>query len=505
MVVIEIDIKSYGWKGREKLEQQSYLKEITPVIKFHFRRAVEATLADRPNDPIRYISTQLAKHVDRNGYFDDDESVHRGIETGARNRQGVLLKQPRPLMCLDFNSTFCQDILPFVTSIGSRGRSSFIMSTLLDPTIESLRDYVYSQNSATRKAKKLLLDKLDAGPPTSRTGYLKSLEELIGPNKLQTSSRREWMLEWRQMYMEYQNMEIAKKTKITVSSSTVENNGDMADMKECVDSDNYDWEEIESEFEEMFEPSIVWRTEQGWERDAAEAYTWLSSIEARNPMGRALRECSSRYAKSTYALNRALGQRKAACPDKLPPMAYRNLKGYGSLCDDDEKWAQIEEPDPNGFRGLTTTVLCRPVWGGNYFNAQGFVAQGSSKPFEESPIVRFLSEDDDEHGFHSGLSVYTTSTAFPPNTLFALKRVYEPGTWDGPGGIRINQRLLEVTATYRLNKSDSSDERATGGPKLCGDIVMLSYASRRTYIRGLSDVLDKPLLTMEQEWSRNMS
>jgi hypothetical protein len=445
MVLIEISIHNRDWSDNEG--QSSYLKEIIPSIQLHLKRAIEATVVDQPNDPVRFISSYLGEHADEDYHGQHDENETKGIS---------------------LKSFFC-----FRSNDDVKAPSS-----LNFPTVESLRQHIYSQSISSQKASDLLLRKLPAGPPTSRTGYLKSMEEIIGPNPLQSTSRKEWMMEWRQMYAEHKK----------------------------IDSNDIDWNVIEFQMEKTFKRSISIRMGSGWDRDTAEAFTWLSSIESRNPMGKALGECSSRYSKCTYALIRALGCIKALHKESPPPPpGYRHLYGEGSLSEADEKWADIEKTDANGFKGLTANVFCRPIWKEKHFCNEGYCTrnENGTQSFVDSPIVRFLSEDDDEHGMHSGLHVSKNSTAFPPNTLFCLKNVYAPGEWMAPGGCYPNQRLLEVTATYRLSKVDVLELGASA--KLCGDMMTLSYASRKTYIRGLSDILDKPLLTMEQEWSRKNS
>ena len=62
--------------------------------------------------------------------------------------------------------------------------------------------------------------------------------------------------------------------------------------------------------------------------------------------------------------------------------------------------------------------------------------------------------------------------------------------------IRPNCRLLLVTATYKF------PEIPEIGAKMCDDVVSLAYGSRQTYIAGLNDILNKPILTMQLEWQR---
>ena len=65
-------------------------------------------------------------------------------------------------------------------------------------------------------------------------------------------------------------------------------------------------------------------------------------------------------------------------------------------------------------------------------------------------VVGFESRLFDEDGMHSAVILECDSRgAFPPNTLFCLKRIVQPGEWVAPGGVRPMQRLLVVTATFR--------------------------------------------------------
>jgi len=146
----------------------------------------------------------------------------------------------------------------------------------------------------------------------------------------------------------------------------------------------------------------------------------------------------------------------------------------------------------------------RPVHETRYFDDRGFLAQvdkGRNEPVL-SDVVGFVNAPTDEHGFHAGLEVGRSSIAFPPNTLFRLKQVVAPGEWTAPGGARPQQRLLVVTSTFRL-----PDAKVEGGgaSKVCDAPSTLSYGAREMYVRGLSDVLDKPLLSIEDEWTRPVS
>jgi len=105
------------------------------------------------------------------------------------------------------------------------------------------------------------------------------------------------------------------------------------------------------------------------------------------------------------------------------------------------------------------------------------------------------------------------SGAFPPNTLFKLKSVNEKGFFpEDQNGQRIKvkgiqkqlfvqRRLLTVTATYLLLPELGTD--AFGFTKHCVSISTLVYGTRAAYILGNDEILGKPVLTMEQECTRD--
>ena len=120
---------------------------------------------------------------------------------------------------------------------------------------------------------------------------------------------------------------------------------------------------------------------------------------------------------------------------------------------------------------------------------------------QDSPIVCFESRPDDEHGAHSAVETSHGCGGFPPNTLFRLKEVKAAGTWEAPGGCRPQQRLLVVTATYQPPR-EGYVPRDSGGSKMCGSAVTLSYKTRDAFLKGLDDLIAKPALTMKDEFTR---
>lgn len=370
------------------------------------------------------------------------------------------------------------------------------------PCIGSLRRFVCESEEIAQEARRRLSSLQDSGHSTSRAGYLKALSEIIGPDPRpsgwqanDTSWQASWRDDWRRMYAEYEG----------ISEEPAEG-----------------WAAVEDAQATKFAKSIRRRVDQeGWSLGAATTYTWLSAVSARNPMARAMLERSAEYATATYALYSSL----ARCPPRPPscdgePSAYRNLTGLGSLVESDPAWARLETPDNYGFCGLTSAALVRPTFDERYFDERGFLAQTTKggwraadapsmaemKSYENeyvpSDIVGFVNEATDEHGIHAALEVGKTSAAFPPNTLFRLKKILAPGEWVAPGGVRPRQRLLVVTCTFRLSAETNEDG---GSSKVCDAPTTLTYGAREMYVHGLSDVLDKPLLSLKEEWTRPMS
>ena len=117
-----------------------------------------------------------------------------------------------------------------------------------------------------------------------------------------------------------------------------------------------------------------------------------------------------------------------------------------------------------------------------------------------------------------GQATLTTSAkngAFPPNTQFQLKEIKEAGDWeapsDGKGGAPVKpmQRLLVVTCTYQLPKTDATgkiaQQLASYAPKMCCGAATMGFGRREAFIAGLDGLTARPLLTMAEEFDRDLS
>ena len=376
--------------------------------------------------------------------------------------------------------------------------------------------------------------------PTSRAGYLSSLRELIG----RPPTDRTWTEEWEQM------------TKEWLTKCRGNNHWKAAEQLQ------YESYATLRQKQQYCEEIQSLQVKRGWHQKNAEAWVMLSL--RRDVIAQALRERDSRYAASTYAICEALAASarlrtsvlkesgredsmreqgttipaitapSSSCHGDdeawLPLPLYRHLKGKHSLEAGDPSWGTIERPNANGFQGFTSCALTRASNGPNYFTPKGFreVIADPEDPEKitfkprDSPIVRFESQPDDEMGLHSALIFHEddqkVSGAFPPNTLFRLREVKEPGDWEVEGcrvdkglesrpeggKVKPQQKLLIVTATHRPAEGDAHELAALSGSKMSQPAITLRYATRESFIHGLDDILSHPVLTLAQEFDRDI-
>jgi len=68
--------------------------------------------------------------------------------------------------------------------------------------------------------------------------------------------------------------------------------------------------------------------------------------------------------------------------------------------------------------------------------------------------------------------------------------------------VRPRVKLIVVSATFRPPRT-RADGAGSGGGKLCGSTTTLTYGDRAAFVRGLDDILAKPILNMEGEFARD--
>ena len=64
MQVLEIEIE---FSKGEITKEQRYLNTIIPALQFHLKNAIECALRKQVDDPIRYLSSRLARYADDGG------------------------------------------------------------------------------------------------------------------------------------------------------------------------------------------------------------------------------------------------------------------------------------------------------------------------------------------------------------------------------------------------------------------------------------------------------
>ena len=88
----------------------------------------------------------------------------------------------------------------------------------------------------------------------------------------------------------------------------------------------------------------------------------------------------------------------------------------------------------------------------------------------ECDVIAFESLPSDDTGMHSAVLCENDERgAFPPNTLFRLKKIHAPGTWAAPGGHYPQQRLLIMTATYRAPSAGIEQ-----GEQVCPPVALIA-------------------------------
>ena len=387
--------------------------------------------------------------------------------------------------------------------------------------LKVLRKDLMEAQQKVDSIKVLLNEKLPTEAKTSRAGYLRTLPELIGP-----PPQRKWQDEWVQLKAESYRLSGQGEGSVEADEAYVReyDNFDKFVSQEWVQADTYALEQM------------------GWTHERAECYTMLfTCVEA---LARALKDGDPCYAASTYALSETLflqrrdadgedpsspspplprGMRDAAraaaekAEKELYSKLYWNRTGLYGLESREPNWEFVMEPDGTGFRGLTSSSLTHATADPQLFTEEGFMVLYNDPETGESlagcakhsDIICFESSADDEQGSHSAVITSLFSGDFPPNTLFRFKELKEPGTWEAPAHpgdapVYPRQRLIIVTATYqppRKGLGTSEDE----GSKMCGIALTLSYNKREAFLKGLDDLIAKPLLTMEDEFMREMS
>ena len=102
---------------------------------------------------------------------------------------------------------------------------------------------------------------------------------------------------------------------------------------------------------------------------------------------------------------------------------------------------------------------------------------------------------------HSAVDTGGHNYTLPPLTLLEVVSVQGPGEWEYLPGKRINQKLITVRPTYLLPARRQLG--SNGASKFASDRTFLEYGNTQDAVRGIEEITDGPVLTMDQEWARD--
>ena len=304
---------------------------------------------------------------------------------------------------------------------------------------------------------------------SSRAGHLSALSEKIGQRPTRT-----WEEEWEALTNETLDMSPWLKGNAAVE----------LDIKAKT---------------ERLEGQIVDLEKEGWPRERAVVFLLLATRKA--ALARAMRDGDRTYAASIYKLGDTIfEQHDVGCVEE---MMYSHVEGLAGLAFNEPKWSDLTVPDHTGFRGITAASLVAADSDPERFTDEGHCAydfKAGKLVAQDSDVVGFMPQPASQDGAHSAVGQGQGYCVYPPNTLFRLREIKEPGTWEAPGGTRPKQRLLVVTGTYKSSAPIEKD--VTNAGKMC---VQLSYGTRTTFVSGLEDVMQLQTLSLEDEWNRDYS
>jgi hypothetical protein len=275
--------------------------------------AVSLAIRERSSNPIRRVGALLLSAAD----------AHRSERGGESERERA------PTMLVSLQSELK------TASVHTAEATLALDADNRAGSVGCLRSALLSLSTAQASADRALQELIDAGAPTSRAGYLRSLPELL-PAPASPSS---WRDEWPELFAE--NLRMTGQ--------------DIDDSKDAAWAAQH---ESVQKWTDKLAGDIGAIIALGAPREEAEAYVLLTS--KRFAMAQRLRERDPKYAASTFALTDSIvaqSMRQAEAGIVAPPLFY-NLRGLNSLVRGDPSWDRITMPDNTGFRGVCSSALC---------------------------------------------------------------------------------------------------------------------------------------------------
>ena len=406
--------------------------------------------------------------------------------------------------------------------------------------------------------------RMDETKGSTRAGFLRTLAEIVGvrpPND--STGRLPWRDEYEPLAVAWMESQRAQQREPQHFAGT--KHSDLVRFLRTEEGGNYmlvnDIDMPQAVQREQAKVDLL--VGSGWHPEHAEAFQLLFPL--RSELSADLERDGQhgvRFPACNYAIAEALYHTAAANAifgEEAPRRLYKHLTGPNSLTEADAAWGGLKVPDRTGFRGLTSTALCVATDDPRSFTSHGFrnkVAKddgdGASYDLvatDMADVVCFEGGCNEEEMMHSCVMIDEHHGALPANTLFRLKRVEEAGTWAvagmaegqvgaaaaaaksrqkpkitrrqgtftpddlrlksaaaeaalAPASVYPNCRLFVVSCTFKRPTERPNGAGGASGAKLCASVRTLLYSSRETYVNGLDDILEGPVLTMEEEFNR---
>jgi len=330
----------------------------------------------------------------------------------------------------------------------------------------------------------------------NRSGYLLSLDEVVG----RAPTDRTWRDEWMEL-----NLELARTSGFDIEATRpkLEPGGKF----------HYDTKLAN------YEHQVSYKTATGWSVEDAEAHVALSG--ACSPvLAESIKTGETRFAASCHAIYSALVQ-AAKLQTTTPPTCYSWIHGKGGLNEIDHKFASLEVPDANGFRGLTCAGEISCIGPTQTFDISEMFPRDGAKPQRremsggqatfkdlDGDVVAFISRPEDNAGLHSVINTGGAgSYRVPPQCLVVFKRYHSAGTWEvetASGAVRPDCGCFEVHITYVIPKDGHLHDETVTGDKFVPSVTSLTFGDRKLYARGRKEIENQPLpLSLREEWQRD--
>ena len=317
-----------------------------------------------------------------------------------------------------------------------------------DPlTIATMREALMLCEDVSRSLSDIVLEseRSLALQKSTRSDFMRTLKELIGP----PPESKEWRDEWDELNIEFGLLKQDQEGKPRNRDTVVENMKGLAARGIGT---------IEAKFRN-FKQDIEFKTSIGWTQADAEAHLCMTGVVGAS-IARALEERSARYAASTYALYMSLqrGAMLDKCRGVTPPPVYHHIGGgANSASEKSRRILSIEEADKYGFKGFTCMAELHGYDDPNLFTDDGeFMSRDvyvdgkatyklnkgdvlmivSKEPCEKTKTLRSVVQVTNENGACYGYRV-------PPNSLITMVKVHNPGEWEAYGK-RPKRRCIEV-------------------------------------------------------------